>query len=243
MSHLTIEAKACIEKADKVLYLVNEPLMQEWIANANPSAESLESLYKKNDLRDQNYQLIADYIVKNLEKYATLCVVMYGHPTVFVKPSIDAANKAIELGYQVVTMPGISAEDCLFADLRIDPGSCGCQSFEATDFLVYQREYDSSSHLILWQPYVIGVRGVLSTDHNPIKGLQLLTGYLQNKYDDEHEVVWYEAAQYPGVKPLMEKIPLKDLPSANITRLSTLYIRPNNKKVPNLAMLEMISKI
>jgi len=33
-------------------------------------------------------------------------------------------------------LPGISAEDCLFADIGVDPGIYGCQSFEATDLFV-----------------------------------------------------------------------------------------------------------
>ena len=41
MSHLTVETKACIIKADKVLYLVNEPLIEKWIKESNTSAESL----------------------------------------------------------------------------------------------------------------------------------------------------------------------------------------------------------
>jgi hypothetical protein len=38
-------------------------------------------------------------------------------------------------------LPGISAEDCLFADLGIDPGIYGCQSYEATDFLANGRPW------------------------------------------------------------------------------------------------------
>ena len=35
MSHLTIEAKSYIEQSDKVLYLVNDPLMKKWIQDSN----------------------------------------------------------------------------------------------------------------------------------------------------------------------------------------------------------------
>jgi hypothetical protein len=34
-------------------------------------------------------------------------------------------------------LPAISAEDCLFADLGVDPADHGCPSYEATDFLVH----------------------------------------------------------------------------------------------------------
>jgi tetrapyrrole methylase family protein/MazG family protein len=242
MSHLTIEAKACIEKSNKVLYLVNEPAMQNWIEQANRSAESLDFLYAKHKDRHENYLLIAEYIFENLKKCETLCVVVYGHPTVFAQPALYATDMAIESGYNAIIMPGISSEDCLFADLRIDPGSSGCQSFEATDFLIYRREYDSSSHLILWQSSVIGVLNQPEY-HDPLNGLVILVEYLSEKYSLDHEIVVYEATQYPGLKPKIDKILLKALAQTKIGRIATLYIPPNKHALPDLAMLERIKKI
>lgn len=226
MSHITFEAKSCIEKADKVLYLVNEPAMQEWIQSLNENAESLDSLYTKYPSRNDNYLLISEYVVNQLESTKLLCLVIYGHPTVLVQPSIYAAQSAIEKGHNVIVMPAVSAEDCLFADLLIDPSSCGCQSFEATDFLIYHREYESSSHLILWQPSVIGMKD-RPVNHNPQNGLRILVDYLSHKYALDHEIILYEAAQYPTFKPRIEKILLKSLPTSSVTRLTTLYIPPN----------------
>jgi len=242
MSHLTVEAKACIEKSDKVLYLVNEPVMEEWIKITNVNTESLQQYYNQSPLRNDNYLSIAKYIVGNLKTINNLCVVTYGHPTVFVQPLLYAAEMALAEGHDVTILPGISTEDCLFADLKLDPGSCGCQSFEATDFLLYRREYDDSSHLVIWQPFVIGVLG-LPIDHHPKKGLELLKEYLIEKYPLDHEVIIYEAAQYPLFKPRIECVLLKDLPIANISRLTTLYIKPNQIKKPNQYMLSKLSFI
>lgn len=242
MSHLTIEAKAFIEKSDKVLYLVNEPAMQLWIQNANSSSESLDPLYVKYLNRNDNYYFIADYIISNFKKHNTICVVVYGHPTVFVQPTILAAEIAKSEGIYVVVVPGISAEDCLFADLLIDPGSSGCQSFEATDFLVYQRDYDPTCHLILWQPAVIGVLR-RPIDHNSQKGLSLLVERLQLKYSSEHGVVLYEAAQYPTFMPFIEKISLKNLARAKIPRLSTLYVPPCKQKEPDYEIVKKLKEL
>lgn len=242
MSHLTTEAKASIENSDKVLYLVNDPLMQEWIKTTNSSSESLDTLYANNASRNDNYRSISEYIIENLKKHKTLCVVVYGHPTVFVQPTLYAAESAKKEGFNVVIMPGISAEDCLFADLLIDPGSSGCQSYEATDFLLYQRNFDPCSHLILWQPYVIGVLRVVD-QHDPVAGLNLLVDYLSHKYTLDHQVIVYEAAQYPTFKPRILNTKLKQLPHSNITRLSTLYIPPIEKCLPNQDMLAKIKKI
>lgn len=241
MSHLTVEAKTYIKNADKVLYLVNEPAMKDWIKSFNPSSESLDFLYTKHCSRNDNYKLISEYVLENLQNIKLLCLVIYGHPTVLVQPSIYSANMAIRNGHEVIMLPGISSEDCLFADLGIDPGSCGCQSFEATDFLIYDREYDSSCHLILWQPSVIGLKDI-SVDYDPKKGLNILTEHLNHKYDLSHEISLYEASQYPALKPKIEKIKLKDLPEIKITRITTLYVPPNVIKKPNSKILKKFNE-
>jgi hypothetical protein len=105
--------------------------------------------------------MMSELTLKYLREGLNVCVVYYGHPGVFVMPSHDSIRQARAAGFEAIMLPGISAEDCLFADLGIDPGRIGCQSFEATDFLVNRRKFDTSSHLILWQ---IGVIGDLSYD-------------------------------------------------------------------------------
>ena len=39
------------------------------------------------------------------------------------------------------------AEDYMFADLAVDPSRCGCQSFEASDFLICGRIFDPTAVL------------------------------------------------------------------------------------------------
>jgi tetrapyrrole methylase family protein/MazG family protein len=124
----------------------------------------------------------------------------------------------------------------------IDPATSGCQSFEATDFLLYRREYDSSSHLIIWQPFVIGVLGI-PIEHNPQDGLQLLTEYLTEKYELDHEVILYEAAQYPTFKPKIISIMLRGLVNAEISSLTTLYVKPAMQKKPDSDMLYRLKNI
>ena len=68
-----------------------------------------------------------------------MCLVSYGHPGVFAYPMHEAIRQAKALGHSAVMFPAVSCEDAFFADLGVDPGQSGCQSFEATDFLVYQR--------------------------------------------------------------------------------------------------------
>lgn len=226
-SHLTHEAKSNIIQSDKVLYLVNDPVMQEWIKKNNPRAESLDELYFKYSLRKQSYEAITNYILDNLHSNKHVCVVLYGHPTVLAQPALDAVIQAKAEGFYAKTLPAISSEDCLYADLMINPSYCGCQSYEATDFLIHQRKIDDSGHLILWQIDNIGMLGHSAPKDN--KGIKLLVTYLQNYYKLNHEVIIYEAAQYPYFDPRIDKLPLSKLPEAHLTRISTLYVPPGRK--------------
>lgn len=224
-SHLTVEAQACIKQADKVLYLLNEPAMAAWLKTMNATAESLEDLYLASGLRLEIYRNITKKILATLDDVEKLCVVFYGHPGVFVTSAHDALKQAQAKGHQAVMLPGISAEDCLFADLSIDPASHGCQSFEATDFLLRNLQFDSRCHLILWQIGVIGdVYAKRDTDKTT--ALQVLIQRLSQHYDPQHSVMLYEAAQYPLFPPQIVKTTLAELPHSKLSAITTLYIPP-----------------
>ncbi|MBV9575852.1 MAG: hypothetical protein JO149_04440 [Gammaproteobacteria bacterium] len=139
LSHLTHEAKIYITQSDQVLYLVNDPAMKELIKTLNPKSQSLDSLYMKCDSRLDSYNAIADFILETVRQNKHVCVVLYGHPCVFAQPALNAAIQTKKEGIDTKILPGISALDCLFSDLLINPASHGCQMFEATDFLIYNR--------------------------------------------------------------------------------------------------------
>ena len=240
ISHLTTEAKAYIEQSEKVLYLVNDPAMKTWIQKSNANTESLDELYTKYTLRLDCYRAITDYILETLHKGQHMCVVFYGHPSVFAKSALDAVTRARQKGFYAKILPGISAEDCFFADVLIDPGSCGCQSFEATDFLIHRRRFDPSCHLLLWQVDIIGVLNNPNI-HDNRKGAELLVSYLNQYYALEHEVVMYEAAQYPSFEPKIEKLPLRFLPKVTFSRISMLYIPPAYKASCDEATLKKLN--
>lgn len=222
-----------------MLYLVNDPLMKLWIQKNNPYAETLDELYIKYPLRLHCYRAITEYILSCVRQMQHVCVVMYGHPAVFAQPGLAAIQQAKKEGFYTKILPGISAEDCLFADLLVDPGSVGCQSYEATEFLLCQLSIELSSHLILWQ---IGVIGLLGHEKNKIyedlKGVICLRDYLLKFYPAEHVVYLYEAAQYRHHEPVIQKVFLIELVNATVSRLSILYIPPLKKKSFNKEMLE-----
>jgi hypothetical protein len=148
---------------------------------------------------------------------------------------LNAVIEAKRLGFYAKILPGISAEDCLIADLMIDTAISGIQSFEATDFLIYKRKFDSCCQLILWQPDVIGIIDH-SLQDDCQQGIKYLVNYLGQYYNDDHEVVIYEAAQYPSFEPRIQRLPLKNLSEGTLLPVSTLYIPPAGRSLFDEAM-------
>jgi len=224
--HVTIDARYSIENSDKVLYIVADPITEIWIKKLQPDAESIARFYQEGKDRAQIYSEMVEYTMKHVRQGLSICLALYGHPGVFTtgvtKPVIKIARKE---GFRAQILPGISTEDCLYAELDVDPGELGGQSFEATRFLLYKLKFDTFAHLILWQVGIIGQPGYhLSKDPKP--GLVILTDYLKQYYDPKHEVVVYRTTPYSICKPLIQRVPLYRLPEAYVDAISTLYVPP-----------------
>jgi len=222
---LTIEARNAIQQADKLLYLVVEPVAATYLEGLNSNAESLADLYAEDSDRAVTYLSMAERILHHVRLGLDVCVAFYGHPCVFVLPSRIAVERARDEGFSARILPGISAEDCLFADLGLDPSTAGCQSYEATDFLVFRRRFNTTSPLVLWQVGIVGDLGFRPGGYGT-QGLQVLTEYLLEQYGRTHRVVIYEASLYPIFPPRIEMVALAELPFARPTPISTLYVPP-----------------
>lgn len=225
LAHLTPEARDWIERADKLYYVVADPVMAVWLQRRNPSAESLTDLYVAGQRRRATYAAMADRLLTAVRAGQTVCAVFYGHPGVFVDPSHIAIQQAREEGFQAEMLPGISAEDCLFADLGVDPAASGCQSYEATNFLLYRRPFSPHTPLILWQIGVVG-HVEFQPERYENRGLALLGEHLAATYGDDHEVTIYEAAQYAILAPRIERRPLGQLARTPVAPVATLYVPP-----------------
>jgi uncharacterized protein YabN with tetrapyrrole methylase and pyrophosphatase domain len=220
----TAEARAAIEGADEVLYLVENPVAAAWLEGLNPRARSLRHLYRPDSPRAESYARIAREIARSVRAGANVCVAFYGHPGVFVRPAHDVIGELRAEGYRATMQAGVSAEDCLFADLGVDPGQLGCQSYEATDFLIRSRTPDTHAALVLWQLSVLGSADAATEPDS--SRLPFLVERLLRFYPGEHEVVLYEASPYPVLAPLVQRVPLSALATARIAAMTTLYVPP-----------------
>ena len=94
--------------------------------------ENIYKYYDTNKPRLQTYTQMAEVMLNSVRAGKLTVGILYGHPGVFVNPSHRAIYIARSEGYFAKMLPGISAEDCLYADLGIDPATTGCSMFEAS---------------------------------------------------------------------------------------------------------------
>lgn len=226
--HLTAEAQSAIKHADKVFFGEGNSLIVEQIYSLNRKAQTLGDLYAKGKPRIVTYGEMVERILTAVREGLRVCAAFYGHPGVFVHASHKSISLARAEGYEAQMLPGISAEDCLFADLGIDPAKYGCLSYEATDFLVNRRVFDRRSTLVLWQVGIIGQADFQGKRYKPV-GRELLVEVLLEQYPAEHEGIIYEAIQYALLFPRMERVAIGKLAEADLTGMSTLVIPPDPK--------------
>jgi hypothetical protein len=238
----TPEAAAFMSRAERLFYLVLDPLTATWIRRLNPTAVSLADAYAPGKPRRQTYAEITRRITQPVFDGQEVCAAFYGHPGVLVLPSRAAVRAVRRAGLPAVVVPGISAEACLYADLDLDPGTAGVQSYEATDFLLYRRRFDPTSALILWQIGVLG-DAVTRAVGEPYRAdrMAVLVRRLLRQYPPRHRVTVYEAATFPGAKPQIRRVPLERLARTAITPISTLYIPALPPREPDARIIEWMT--
>jgi uncharacterized protein YabN with tetrapyrrole methylase and pyrophosphatase domain len=232
--HLTPEARAAIDRSDEFVYLAADPVAEEWLRRLHPQSTSLGSAYRVGEPREDIYERIVERMLEPVRAGGRVTAAFYGHPGVFVTPSHEAIRRARAEGHAARMLPAVSAEDCLFADLGVDPAATGCLSYDATDFLLRSRLVDTSCALILWQITVIGDLTALAQPR--LDNVPVLVERLLEHYPSDHEVVVYEASPYPVADPVIERIRLGELPGAPLTPLSTLYVPPATVRASDAEM-------
>ena len=217
-----------------MLHVTANPLAEEWLASLNPSARSLTSHYRAGVPRRLIYEGMVDEILAEVRAGKRVCAVFYGHPGVYVQPSHEAVRRAREETFEARMLPAVSAEDCLVADLGVDPGEQGWQSWEATRFLLHGFRPDPTAGLVLWQ--VDGI-GKLDWNHDADgRGLGALADVLAELYPAEHELVFYRASIYPIAPAATTRVRLDELAQLPTPPAGTLYIPPLPARPVDAAM-------
>jgi uncharacterized protein YabN with tetrapyrrole methylase and pyrophosphatase domain len=212
--------------------LASNGIIELWLAKMHPDVRSLQQYYQEGKSRMSTYRQMVDAMLTEVRAGKKVCGAFYGHPGVFAWPTHKAIEIARSEGYRAHMEPGVSAEDCLYADLGIDPGKYGCQHYEASQLMLYRRRIDTSAYLVVWQVGVAGDQS-LARFSTGAAYRQVLIDVLARDYPLHHEAIIYEAATLPINQPRIERITLAELTNASVDMHVTLVIPPAKALQPD----------
>lgn len=241
-SHLTPLARSHIEQADVVFAALSDALAEEWLKRMHPDVRSLQPYYAAGKPRTRTYREWVALMLAELRAGKRVCGVFYGHPGIFAWSPHQVVEQARAEGYAAHMEPGISAEDCLYADLGFDPGRYGCQHFEASQFLYCERRIDTAGYLVLWQVGVLGNRSVGPLDNAPAYRA-LLVERLARDYPLDHELIVYRGATLPIERPRIRRMRLGELAAAAVSAEETVVLPPATALRPDPAMRERLQAL
>jgi hypothetical protein len=243
-AHLAPRARSHIEQADVVFAAMSDPLVELWVQGMNADVRSLQPFYVEGKPRTDTYREMVEAMLNEVRAGKRVCGAFYGHPGVFAQVAHRAIAQARQEGHEAAMEAAVSAEDCLYADLGIDPGTYGCQHYEASQFMFYKRKVDTSAYLVLWQIGLAGDRTLARfSATGPELRRVLLDLLIEQGYGTTDAAIAYEAATLPISVPRMERLMLGDLPGADLRLETTLVIPPVHRMERNQAITERLANM
>lgn len=241
-SHLTPLARSHIDQADVVFAALSDGIVEMWLERMHPDVRSLQPYYAEGKSRLRTYREWVAVMMTEVRAGMRVCAVFYGHPGVFAWSSHKVIEAARAEGFAARMEPGISAEDCLYADLGIDPGRFGCQHFEASQLLFYERRIDPTAYLVLWQVGVLGNPSIARPDQN-VAYRELLVELLARDYPPDHELLLYRCATLPIERPRVRRMRLHELTGADIPAEETVVLPPARALRLNTQLAERLAAL
>ncbi|EGX50055.1 hypothetical protein AOL_s00076g406 [Orbilia oligospora ATCC 24927] len=228
LCQLTLEAIDEIERADVIYYAVRDATTEGFIKKRNKEAIDLYQYFINDEEIPEAdiYIQIAEVMLAATRKGRRVVGAFFGHPGLFMSPNRRALAIAQAEGYTAKILPGVSVDDCLLADLGVDPSFIGCLTCEARDFMIHDHLGLTSRHVIMYEVGYLGFYG----DDSKTDYFEYFVNRLEEIYGNEHSLVNYTAAISPLMQPVINTLTIGDLRKPEvrkqITSASTLYFPP-----------------
>lgn len=241
-AHLTPICRSHIEKAD-IVFTSAHSLLEQWVQQMNTNVHSLQYLYAEGKDRRKTYHEMVEIMMTEVRKGKRVVSAFYGHTGVFAWSPHKVIEVARLEGYSAKMEAGVSAEDCLYADLGIDPGRVGSQHFEASQYMLYQRRIDPTAYLILWQVGITGDQSIkrysTSQSHRQI----LIEMLIEEGYSSEHKIALYECPSTALSEARIDWMPLSDFATADMSLITTMVIPPARKMQKNKRIINKLNEV
>jgi hypothetical protein len=240
ISQMTAESLGIIASADIVFFHATNGITASQIFQLNPNAVDLYQYYGNGKNRSLTYVQMAELMLSEVRRGQRVVGVFHGHPGYFVSPARRALAIAASEGYRTNLFAGVSAPDCLFADLRVDPGVRGCQILMASYLLKPKNVVATSGHVVLLQVNAVGDSGFSFSGSRSSRFPELIER-LAALYGNEHDCIYYMASVYPGCTPEIHRRPLAEYRDPRIAATvgaGMFYLPPRDMSLHELQRLQ-----
>ena len=211
VDQVTGETERAIRRSNEVLYVDTGVATRGFLQEICPKVTSLfATSYQESGCRLGSYDRMAVAVIEAALDHPPVTFAMGGHPIVGAEAPFLIYEMARLLGLEVVTLPGISAMDCLFAELMIDPCVNGLQMYEATDLLLRRHPLLPEVPALIWQIGVLETRLHTQRRSKPSRFDRFKAHVLQY-YPPIHLVTAYFASQHPLMRSQILQFPMGEI--------------------------------
>lgn len=210
IDQITREAERCMEASNEILYVERGLGIDAFLASKCKCITDLTRLYAEGEDRQGTYRKMAATVVKAALERPPVTFALYGHPLIYSYPPFLIREMAGLLGLSVKVVPGVSAMDCIFADLFVDPSMNGIQMFEATEMLLRGRLLQTDVAALIWQIGALET-GLYSTYSSRPERFQRFKDHLLRFYPSHHTVFAVHSATHSLLKPEIYEFEISDI--------------------------------
>lgn len=211
VDQLTREARRAIA-GTKAIYLVdNSPGIARYFHDLGVEVIDLSVHYEEGKDRLQTYIEMSKDVISGAITNGPVSFGLYGHPTVFAYPPFVIKFVAESLGLTVGVVPGISAMDCMFAELMIDPATDGMQMFEATDVVIRQRQLLTDVQTLIWQIGALET-GLYSRKSSSRDRFAKFLDHVFKFFPEDHPATAIFVSDSPLIPTIIYNFRLRELP-------------------------------
>lgn len=244
VAHMSCETVSYVAEADVVFYHATNGITAAQIRRLNANAIDLYEYYGEGKNRKVTYVQMAELMLNEVRRGLSVVGVFHGHPGVFVRPARRALALASAEGFDTTLVPAISAVDCLFADLRVDPGVFGCQILMASRVMAEDLILATTGHVVFLQVTAVGDPKFSFSGYKEAK-LAAFFERLIEIYGEEQETVYYVAALFPGWTPEVDVRPLADYRYISLlasVHAGMLYVPPEGMSLAQVQARQTFRK-
>ncbi|MBW1881018.1 MAG: hypothetical protein JRI25_07210 [Deltaproteobacteria bacterium] len=243
IQQVTRETERALDRSNEVLFVDTGIATRAFLEQHCPRITDLYAeSYRVRGARLNAYHHMAARTVDAALDHGPVAFAMTGHPLVYAYAPPLIIDMARLLGLTVQVLPGISALDCLFAELVLDPCTHGLQMYEATDLLLRRRPLQPDVPTLIWQVGNLETR--LHTDRmSQPERFERFREHLLRFYPPQHLVTAYFAAPIPLMPSTVLRFPLLEITdhAATLHPGVTLYLPPvSTRPIEDAELLDQI---